>query len=165
MAMAVYNQKLYVGSLPMAHVYRLDSSADGADTFTLVGNLDTTPAVPLRRVWSMAVYDGLLFAGTLPSGRVWSLRAGAVASGDDVLGAGWHHVVAMRRGGRLELWLDGTQVGRSAAFDAADYDVDAAVPLRIGAGCHAGLRGWLSDVRVYDRALSGDEISGLSRAR
>ena len=160
MAMAVYNQKLYIGALPMAHVYRLDGGQ-----FTLVGNLDSTPSVPLRRVWSMAVYDGQLFAGTLPSGRVRSLRAGVVATDDGPLDAGWHHVAAVRRGRRLELFVDGEGAGRSAAFDPTDYDVDADVPLRLGAGCHAPLRGWLADVRLYDRALSATEVFGVSRAR
>lgn len=163
MAMAVYNQKLYIGALPMAHVYRLDAGADGVGSeFTFVGNLDADPTVLLRRVWAMAVYDGQLFAGTLPSGRVWSLRAGAVASNDDVLSPGWHHIAAVRRSGRLELWVDGALTGRSAAFEPVDYDVDADTTLRLGGGCHATLRGWLADVRLYGRALGSSEIEVLS---
>ena len=63
MAMAVYNGKLYAGTLPLGQVYRYD----GGDTWTLTGQLDTTPDVRYRRVWSMAVYRGKLFGGTLPS--------------------------------------------------------------------------------------------------
>ena len=159
MAMAVCNQKLYVGGLPMGNVYRHDPDGRGGAAFTFAGTLDATPGALLRRVWSMSVYDGQLFAGTLPSGRVWSLRAGAMATFDDVLSPGWHHLAAVRRSGRLELFVDGEPAGRSAAFSPGDYDVDAGVPLRIGAGCHAGLRGWLADVRIHDRALSAGEVT------
>lgn len=159
MAMAVCNQKLYVGGLPMGSVYRHDPDGRGGAAFTFAGTLDATPGVLLRRVWSMSVYGGQLFAGTLPSGRVWSLRAGAMASFDDVLSPGWRHLAAVRRSGRLELFVDGEPAGRSAAFSPGDYDVDAGAPLRIGAGCHAGLRGWLADVRIHDRSLSADEIA------
>ena len=143
----------------MGTVYRHDPGDEGGDAFTFAGTLDATPGVVLRRVWSMSVYDGQLFAGTLPSGRVWSLRAGALATFDDVLGPGWHHLAAVRRSGRLELFVDGQAAGRSAAFAPEDYDVDAGVPLRVGGGCHAGLRGWLADVRVHGRALSADEVA------
>lgn len=166
MAMAVYNQKLYVGALPMAHVYRWDEAAEGdGGDFTFVGNLDATPAVTLRRVWSMAVYAGQLFAGTLPSGRVWSLRAGAMATGDEVLSPGWHHLAAVRRGARLELWRDGACVGRSARFAPGDFDLDAQAPLRLGGGGHAPLRGWLGQVRLWRRALDRDEILRAGSAR
>ncbi len=70
MAMALYNGKVYVGSLPMANVWRMD-----AERFRFLATLDPAPA-PLRRVWAMAVYQGRLFAGTLPSGRVCAMEAG-----------------------------------------------------------------------------------------
>ena len=57
MAMALYNGKVYVGSLPMANVWRMD-----AERFRFLATLDSAPA-PLRRVWAMAVYQGRLFAG------------------------------------------------------------------------------------------------------
>ena len=63
--MAVYNGKLYAGTLPLGEVYRYD----GDQKWTLTGQLDTTPNVKYRRVWSMAVCQGKLFAGTLPSGQ------------------------------------------------------------------------------------------------
>jgi hypothetical protein len=40
MALAMYNGKIYAGSLPMANVWRLD-----AKEFTFVGNLDNTDSV------------------------------------------------------------------------------------------------------------------------
>jgi hypothetical protein len=159
MGMAVYNQKLYIGSLPMANVWRMDGRG-----FRFVGNLDDTSTVFLRRVWSMAIYDGRLFAGTLPAGRVMSLGAGAVATGDDVLPPGWHHLTAVREGRRLRLYLDGTLLACSATFRPESYDLTQTRPLHIGFGGHDFFRGAMSDLRLYGRALTEPEIRALARA-
>ena len=82
----------------------------------------------------MAVYNGRLFVGTLPEGRVHSIEAGRNATVDRPLPAGWRHLAAVRRGGRLEVFIDGLKAAESAAFAPGDYDLDAGRPLRIGAG-------------------------------
>ena len=110
MGMAVYNQKMYVGTLPLANVWRMDSGG-----LTFVGNIDNTPDVTYRRAWSMAVYDGKLFAGTLPSGHVWSLQAGVIATDDRAIPSGWHHIAAVRCHDRLKLYIDGHCVSTSNA--------------------------------------------------
>jgi hypothetical protein len=157
MGMAVYNQKLYVGTLPLAHVFRMDN-----DGLTFVGNVDDTPNVTYRRVWSMAVYDGKLFCGTLPSGRVWSLGAGAMATCDRALPGGWRHAAALRQGNRLKLYLDGQCVATSRTFHAADYNLTQNAPLKIGFGGHTYFDGWMSDLRLYRRALTEEEIKALA---
>ncbi len=98
-SLCVFDGDLYAGTLPLGQVYRYD----GRDTWTLTGQLDTTPDVKYRRVWSMAVYRGRLFVGTLPSGRVCALQAGANVTHDHELEPGWRRLAAVRRGGRLEL--------------------------------------------------------------
>jgi hypothetical protein len=160
MAMAVYNGKLYAGSLPLAEVYRYDSGA----TWTRMARLDMTPDVKYRRVWSMAVFQGKLFCGTLPSGRVYSMEAGANVTYDRALGSGWRHVAAARQGGRLILYVDGTQVGTSPEFDSAEFDLTCASPLRIGLGAHDYFNGWMRDVRIYNRALEPSEAAALAAA-
>ena len=122
--MTVYNGKLYAGTLPLGQVYRYD----GGDTWTLTGQLDTTPGVKYRRVWSMAIYRGRLFAGTLPSGRVYALRAGANVTHDHELEPGWRRLAAVRRGGRLELYVDDGRVATSAACDASAFDLSTDQP-------------------------------------
>ena len=74
------------------------------------------------RVTSLTVYDGKLFASIGSStssildapadvrGKVFSMEAGKVASYDDDLGPGWKHLVAMRDGGQLKLFVDGKLV-------------------------------------------------------
>jgi hypothetical protein len=162
MAMVLYNGKVYVGALPMANVYRMDGEG-----FTFVGNLDASP-VQLRRVWSMAVYQGELFAGTLPSGHVYSIAAGKMATWDHAFPAGWHHVAAAKEGGVLRVYVDGRPVATSAdkahptGFSPGDYDLDNDQPLQIGFGSYDYYRGLMSDLRLYKRALAGEEMAILT---
>jgi hypothetical protein len=157
MAMVVYNGKLYGGTLPLAEVYRYD----GAATWTRTGQLDTTPGVPYRRAWTMAVYQGQLFAGTLPSGRVHSLEAGKNVTYDRELAPGWRHLAAVKAGNKLMLYVDGKLAATSSAFNPADYDISNVAPLQIGFGAHDYFNGSMRDLRMYNRALTDLEISGL----
>jgi len=73
----------------------------------------------------------------------------------------WHHL-ALRRGGRqLTLFIDGTPISTA--------DVPGSVSRNSPFGVHIGQRmdsrayftGAIDDVRVYDRALGDDEITGV----
>lgn len=161
MAMAIYNGKLYCGTLPLAQVYRYDGDGE----WTLVGRLDHTPDVTYRRVWTMAVCQGKLFAGTLPSGHVYFMEAGKSATIDYELPPGWHHLVAVKGPDRLQLYLDGKSVAASASFDPAQYDIATDQPLKIGFGAHDYFNGCLSDVRLYNRAVSDSEAKALFESR
>lgn len=156
MGMAMYNGMMYAGSLPSAFVYRMDTKQ-----WTNVGCLDSTP-VNLRRVWTFAVHGGRLYAGTLPTGRVWRMQAGAMASADRPLPGGWRHVAAVRRGGVLELYLDGDLIQRSWQFHPRHFQLDNHVPLTLGFGRHEHLRGMLSDVHLYGDALPPQRLRQLA---
>ena len=160
MPMAVYNGKLYAGTLPLAQVCRYD----GQDTWSLTGRLDHTPEVKFRRVWAMAVFDGRLFAGTLPSGHVYSLEAGKCVTHDRALVPGWRHLAAVKAGDRLKLYVDGKCVDTSEAFDPVKYDLSNRKSLLIGFGEHDYFNGRLRDLRIYERALSEAEIGSLSKS-
>jgi hypothetical protein len=157
MGMALYNGKVYCGSLPMANAWRLDRHG-----WTFVGNVDNTSTVILRRLWSMAVYRGKLFVGTLPSGRVLSLEAGRLASSDQTLAYGWRHIVAVRQGGRLRLHVDGSLASESSPFTPSDFDLNNDQPLRIGFGVGHPFQGRMSDLRIYNRALTPRESGQLA---
>jgi len=159
MGMLVHNGQLYAGTLPLAEVYR----HDGGGTWTKTARLDNTPDVKYRRAWTMAQYQGRLFCTTLPSGHVHSLEAGPCATHDRELPPGWHHVVAVKHGAVLKLYLDGKLVAESAKFDREKFDLTTDEPLLIGAGAGAFFRGALADVRLYRRALGVDEIGRLSK--
>lgn len=159
MGMLVHNGSLYAGSLPLAQVYRYG----GDETWTLLKQLDTTPDVKYRRVWTMAQYQGKLFMTTLPSGRVWSMRSGACITWDQEFPAGWHHVAAQRQGDSLRLFVDGRPVAESDAGKAGKLNIDSDQPWRLGAGSGDFFNGSLADVRVYRRSLTADEIRKLAQ--
>lgn len=155
MGMLVHNGSLFAGSLPLAEVFRFD----GKDRWASVGRVDLTPDVVYRRAWTMAEYQGRLFVGTLPSGRVLSIAAGANVTHDRSLPADWHHVTAQRAGRELKLFVDGKLVATSAPFEPAQFDLSTDAPLRIGFGPTDSFHGRLRDVRIWDRALSTEEIA------
>lgn len=159
MGLAVHNGKLYTGTLPLAEVHRFD----GGQTWTPIGQLDHTPDVRYRRVWTMANYQGRLYCGVLPSGHVLSIEAGRNMTYDRELPNGWHHLAAIRSGDRLRLYVDGKEVATSSPLTPDDYDLDTDRPLRIGLGQQDFFHGRLSDVRLYRRALTPAEIAHLAR--
>ena len=155
MNLQAYNGMLYGGTLPHAQIFRYDADDDWA----LVATLDATPDVRYRRAASMVLFGGELWVGTLPSGHVHSLRAGVVASNDGSLAPGWHHLAGVRRGDRVELYVDGHVVATSeVTMIAGSVAPDAETPLVLGGGPRAGFEGELADVRVWDRALDPDEL-------
>ncbi len=161
MAMQVFNAKLYGGTLPLGEVHRLD----GEKTWTRMAQLDTTPGVKYRRVWSMAAFQGQLLCGTLPSGHVYAMEAGQVATHDHRLPGGWHHIAARRQGTALSLFLDGKPVASSPTTPAAPLDLDGKAPLLIGDGPNDHFLGELSDLRFYGKALADPEIAAQAKAR
>ncbi len=159
MNLQAYNGTLYGGTLPHAQVFRYDADDDWA----LVATLDATPDVRYRRAASMVLFGGELWVGTLPSGHVHSLRAGAVASNDGSLAPGWHHLAGVRRGDRVELYVDGRGVATSEVTTiAGSVAPDAETPLVLGGGPRAGFEGELADVRVWDRALDPAELAAFA---
>ena len=81
----------------------------------------------------------------------------------------WHHAVGIRRGNELKLYLDGSEV-LDGPTDITGYgDIDDSEGLTIGAtndslsGIASGqyFNGELDDIRVYNRALSEQEIAAL----
>jgi hypothetical protein len=158
MGMLVHNGQLFAGTLPLAEVYRFDGPA----SWRQVGRLDLTPEVKYRRAWTMALYQGRMFCGTLPSGHVLSIEAGRNVTYDDELRPGWGHLVALRNGPKLKLFIDGKLAGTSAAFEPADFDLSCERPLRIGAGPGDYFRGRLRDLRVYNRALTDFDIAAMA---
>jgi hypothetical protein len=159
MNLQAYNGMLYGGTLPHAQVYRHDAD----DAWTLLATLDETPGVLYRRAASMVVFRGELFVGTLPSAHVHSMRAGAVATNDRSLAPGWHHLAGIRRGGSVELFVDGV-LAATGQGDVAARSITPSpeAPLVLGGGPRAGFDGELAAVRLWDRALPPDEIRELS---
>lgn len=139
MGMLVHNGTFYAGSLPKGEVFRYEGGVE----WTPLKQLDETPDVRYRRVWTMATYQGRLFATTLPSGKVWSMSAGSLATLDRELEPGWHDVAARRTAGKLHLFVDGRPV---AEADGAGLDLETAgLELKVGDGPRGRFVGAIKD--------------------
>jgi hypothetical protein len=158
MGMLVHNGRFIAGSLPLANVYRYE----GDRQWRFLKQLDATPDVVYRRAWTMAEQDGRMFVSTLPSGEVFSHRAGASTLWGETFPAGWKHVAATRSGDTLRLFVDGEEVASNTTADAGAFNLSTAGPLLIGSGPNAPFRGKLAEVRLYDRALSQEEVRALA---
>jgi hypothetical protein len=187
-SLLVYNGKLYGGSIPHAEVARYDGLPEWTTLKQFYSPANWKPVPPVEnggnptpaelnewtRVTSMTIYDGRLFAGIASCtsspldapadvrGKIYSIEAGKNVSYDDDLGPGWKHLTAVREGGRLKLYIDGTLVKESSSFDPAKYDISNDQPLRIGFGQSDYFSGKMANLRIYNRALTGEEIKKLA---
>ena len=74
----------------------------------------------------------------------------------------WLHAAATYDGATMRLFLDGVEVGATGKTGAISQD--PSVPVWIGNNPGATAKPWrgrIDDVRIYSRALSGDELAAL----
>jgi hypothetical protein len=184
MALSVYNGMLYAASIPRAEVFRHERDrrwrslrrlyAPPGWRPVLVRNMQAPPDGDRRmrdwtRVTSLTQHDGRLFAsvGSCTSaaqdapadvrGTVHALRAGVVATTPRTLTPGRHHIAAVRRGGTLEVHVDGTVA--ATARGAVTGSIANAAALVIGADAGGRFRGGIQQAEVHGRALTAREIA------
>jgi sialidase-1 len=109
------------------------------------------------QVWLRAEPGGDRIRGmvTTAAGSASVTSAGAYADG------AWHHVALRRQGGTVTLLVDGTTVA-SASGAAGAVQASDPTPVYIGQRLDGANRfhGALDEFRVYDRALTGAELTG-----
>jgi hypothetical protein len=74
----------------------------------------------------------------------------------------WHHVVFLRQGSAIRLYVDGSLIDSEAAVAV---DLSNAADLAIGSkdtGDDDFFEGFIDDVRLFDRALNDEEIADLA---
>jgi len=73
----------------------------------------------------------------------------------------WHHVLGMRKGGTIYLYVDGVA---EAKMEGADFDVGTnTAPLHINGHLDRWIIGVFDEVVIFRRALSDTEITGLTK--
>ena len=98
--------------------------------------------------------------------------SGIVTTGNNVTDNKWHHVVGVRKDIDFFLAIDGSVVAETRVHYAKvnrQKEVgssDANAPVRIGArksykDAHTPYKGLIDNVRIYNRALSADEVKAL----
>jgi hypothetical protein len=86
----------------------------------------------------------------------------------NVCDGNWHHVVCIRTGKTLRIFVDGVLDGEITS-DQIPEDIASSAPFQLGRfGHHDGwanprFEGFLDDVRIYNRALTKEEISALAK--
>jgi hypothetical protein len=174
-----YNGKLYAGVIPKSEVYRFDGLHQWENMAQLVDNADwdVYDIETWCRIPCFATYGGLLYAGTSTChgrasdnpdanvGKVFSYEAGKCVSYDDDIGTEWTHIAAVRSNNSLQLYVNGELVSEKSDFSSQDYDLSNKISLKIGAGEHHYFKGALSDLRIYNNALSADDIREIREAR
>lgn len=174
--LAYYNGKLYGGALPKAELYRYDGDWNWTLMRRMVTNDNWNPEklASWCRVPCFNVFDGKLFCGTSTCegiaeanphyevGRVIAMEAGKCVSYNDDMGAGWHHIAAVRDAEQLRLFVDGSLVAQSDSFDGDSFSIQNDACFTIGSGAQASFNGRLRDVRMYDGALSVKDVRQIS---
>jgi len=112
--------------------------------------LDTTPDVKYRRVWTMANFRGRAFYSTLPSGKIWSMSAGSCATQDTELSPGWHHITAKCQSDRLELSVDGKVVATSTSPPVTLPILKSPLTLKIGDGRNGTFLGRIRHLTIAE---------------
>jgi hypothetical protein len=119
-------------------------------------------------------HNGWALAADGAAGQIHLYAHDGVRGGDFVTRRGayapgrWHHVAAVARAGRYELWIDGRRDG-GAFFEEGAHALPARAggELRLGTWNHADgreFRGSLGEVAVLRRDLAPAEIEEIARA-
>lgn len=159
MGMVVHNGRFMGGTLPLAEVY----SYEGDTTWVRMEQLDKTPDVRYRRAWTMAEHDGKVYCSTLPSGHILAYESGKSTSWGRTFPTGWHHVTAVKSMRDIKLYVDGKQVSEKEISFETSMQVPGEIVLKIGFGSNDFFKGQMRDFRIFNTALSPEEIQNLTR--
>lgn len=101
--------------------------------------------------------DGGKISGRIEAGNAITTAAAAVAAGE------WHHVAAVKRGPKLEVFLDGQPVGSQGV---SEFNTTTSHECALGGNPHfAGnefLAATFRDLGMWERALSMEELKHLA---
>jgi hypothetical protein len=166
-----------------AQVGRVEASAPLAlagSTFTVAAWFFQEPGGdPYQRIVDtsdgMFGHDGWALSADSKTGQVHLYAHDGRKGGDYVSSRGaystgeWHHVAAVARAGRHEIWIDGRR-DRGGSYEDGENALPApvATELRLGTWNHAQGREWkgrLGEVAVWRRDLRPEEIVALARGQ
>jgi hypothetical protein len=127
----------------------------------LITKLDDANAF---RGFDVIVYEGRLLVHLV---HRWPDDAIRVIANDKLTADAWRHVFVTYDGSSkaagLRIYVDGRLQPQTAAADTLANSIQNDQPLRIGSrSTSAVFRGAIDDVRIYDRALTADEVAQLA---
>jgi hypothetical protein len=110
---------------------------------------------------AMGFYQGRLFCRYVAPGHIYAMEAGKNATHDYELGYGWKKICAVKGRNCLSIYVDGRLIANSTEYHSGEYDLSNDELLRIGLGEHDFFNGRMKNLRIFNRALSENEISEL----
>jgi len=136
----------------------LDASSSTQSPLFL-GNDSTTSYEMLNLGSSTGLLTDEMIAVIIKRGAT-QYRSGYCSATDNI-SVGWHNVVITHGGTYYDIYLDGVQVDN--CYDGGTHPTIDANNVRIGVSREAVsyFNGTLSDIRLYNITLSGDNIAGL----
>ncbi len=186
--LAVYNGKLYAGTIPRGDVWRYEENQSWTLMKRFYSPEGWNPVEQRKsggdyremkkawtRVTSLTVFGGRLFASIgsctgsihhVPAdvrGRVFSFQAGKSVTMDRDVGNGWKHWAAVKKRGRLKLYLNGKPVASSSPFQSEKFNLSNDASLQIGFGESGYFSGKIREIRLYQRALQSEELKRWPR--
>jgi hypothetical protein len=132
-------------------------------TLDYATNYATVISKGQETAWSMqtAGYNERMNFHVAASGMPWNGISGSINVGGGV----WHHVAGVYDGSMAYLYIDGVEDAQLAASGPIGINSDEVIIGGSFPSLPSGYRQWegmMDDVRVYDRALSQEEISDLA---
>lgn len=129
-------------------VWVFPKATEGPNPFITKGDHQYALKQKDRNTIEFSIHDGTWIAVQAPTPPDWT--------------QGWHHLVGVYDGQRLKLYLDGELKGVTEHEGTIDH---CPYPVNIGRNAEANrtLRGLIDQVRIYNRALSEEELFGSER--
>jgi len=155
LSLAVYNGKLYGGTLPNGKLYEWN----GVNAW-----VEVAPTLGAETyIYSLAVYNGKLYGGTSPNSKLYEWNGGRLVTYDYALGSGIKFIAAVKDNleRRLILYVDGLRVAQSSQFTVADFNVNNAENLLVGFGVQDYFNYRIGLPALYSRALSQADIVAI----
>jgi len=130
----------------------------------------STPQIVIAKVFNNTTHSSPYFSYGLhmlanAQPRVWISRTGGAAfqpgATNSIRAGRWHHLAGVYNGATLRLFLDGKQVA-SGNVTGNLIGYDTVLRLGINGGLTEPMAGKMDDVRIYNRALTDQEIVSLA---
>ncbi len=159
-SLAVYDSKLYAGTDPSGRVYRYD----GGTTWIDIGQLGTND-----NVRSLTVYDGKLYGGTYDSGRVYSIGDGLTVYSNNPLNNQFNYITGTYDGSIIKIFINGmVENSKTQSLNINTNSLYLLIGESYGSsqGGFSGsgddnFNGLIDEARIWNRALSAEEISEI----
>lgn len=155
-----YSPRLPLGTKDFtASLWFRYSATTGEQPLLWMGGVGTTqPQVWLRGEPASDRIQGLI---TVRDGAS-APRSASVRTTGAYNDGRWHHLALRRGGGELTLFIDGTAVSTADVTGSVSRNAPFGVHIGQKLDSRAYFSGAIDDVRVYDRALGDEELTGLS---